>query len=121
MTLRWLVALILVIPPSFGAWAQSQTSPPAASPAAATAAQPSEQLLKPEELDALVAPIAPSVVERLEPALLLRSQRVLIAGAKTIERAVDRDERALESGDGLRQLLCVEHGSCPERACEQDG
>ena len=49
--------LLLVISFSpFAAWAQTQ--PPAQAPAAPAAAPSSDQLLKPEQLDALVAPIA---------------------------------------------------------------
>jgi hypothetical protein len=45
---------------SFGAAAQQQpaTAPPPAAPPAAAAAQPDQNLLKPEQLEALVAPIA---------------------------------------------------------------
>src|SRR5690242_2734561 len=52
---RSLFALLLLIIPfgPFAAWAQTQA--PAAAPAAAPS---SNQLLKPEELEALVAPIA---------------------------------------------------------------
>jgi Protein of unknown function (DUF3300) len=53
---RWLLLTFLALVPSFAAMAQNP-APPAQNPAAAAAA-PEENLLKPEELDALVAPIA---------------------------------------------------------------
>src|SRR6266853_4805497 len=57
---RLLLALAIMVATSFGAAAQQQqpaTAPPA-TPPAATAAQPDQDLLKPEQLEALVAPIA---------------------------------------------------------------
>src|SRR5258708_22549247 len=56
---RLLLALAIMVATSFGAVAQQQptTAPPAAPPAA-TATQPDQDLLKPEQLEALVAPIA---------------------------------------------------------------
>src|SRR3981081_3683616 len=56
---RLLLALAIMDAPSVGAAAQQQptTAPPAAPPAA-TATQPDQDLLKPEQLEALVAPIA---------------------------------------------------------------
>jgi len=56
---RLLLALAIMVATSFGAAAQQQptTAPPAAPPAA-TAGQPDQDLLKPEQLEALVAPIA---------------------------------------------------------------
>jgi len=57
---RLLLALAIMVATSFGAAAQQQptTAPPPAAPPAATAAQPDQNLLKPEQLEALVAPIA---------------------------------------------------------------
>jgi hypothetical protein len=57
---RPLLALAIIVATSFGAAAQQQpaTAPPPAAPPAAAAAQPDQNLLKPEQLEALVAPIA---------------------------------------------------------------
>src|SRR5689334_19044639 len=52
-----LLALALVVATPFAATAQTQPAQPAAT-AAAPAAQPQAELLKPEQLEALVAPIA---------------------------------------------------------------
>jgi hypothetical protein len=54
---RSLLALLLLVVAQFapsGAWAQTPAQPPAATPSAT----PADQLLKPEQIDALVAPIA---------------------------------------------------------------
>jgi hypothetical protein len=52
---RLLLALAIMVATSFGAAAQQQ---PTTAPPPATAAQPDQNLLKPEQLEALVAPIA---------------------------------------------------------------
>jgi hypothetical protein len=57
---RLIFALAIIVATSFGAAAQQQpaTAPPPAEPPAAAVTQPDQDLLKPEQLEALVAPIA---------------------------------------------------------------
>src|ERR1700742_2876789 len=57
---RWFLALLLLAIPlsPFAAWAQTPAPAAPATPAAPAATPSSDQLLKPEQLDALVAPIA---------------------------------------------------------------
>src|SRR5258708_2084932 len=96
---RLLLALAIMVATSFGAAAQQQpaTAPPPAAPPAATAAQPDQDLLKPEQLEALVAPIA------LYPDGLLAN---MLAAATYPLEVVEADrwikEKKSLKGDALR-------------------
>jgi Protein of unknown function (DUF3300) len=96
---RLLLALAIMVVTSFGAAAQQQptTAPPPAAPPAATAAQPDQDLLKPEQLEALVAPIA------LYPDALLAN---MLAAATYPLEVVEADrwikEKKSLKGDALK-------------------
>src|SRR3979490_2568504 len=95
---RLLLALAIMAATSFGAAAQPPppTAPPAAPPAA-TATQPDQDLLKPEQLEALVAPIA------LYPDALLAN---MLAAATYPLEVVEADrwikEKKSLKGDALK-------------------
>jgi hypothetical protein len=95
-----ILALVIMVATSHGAAAQQQpaTAPPATSPAASPApAQPDQTLLKPEQLEALVAPIA------LYPDALLAN---MLAAATYPLEVVEADrwikEKKNLKGDALR-------------------
>src|SRR5882762_3871266 len=96
---RLLLALAIMAATSFGVAAQQQptTAPPPAAPPAATATQPDQDLLKPEQLEALVAPIA------LYPDALLAN---MLAAATYPLEVVEADrwikEKKSLKGDALR-------------------
>src|SRR5882757_5714746 len=96
---RLLLALAIMAATSFGVAAQQQptTAPPPAAPPAATATQPDQDLLKPEQLEALVAPIA------LYPDALLAN---MLAAATYPLEVVEADrwikEKKSLKGDALK-------------------
>ena len=75
--------------------------------------------IKVREHRAVVAAVAPDIVERLKPALLLRGQRGDVARAEAIERTVHRHQPALEGGDGVADPPAVNRRAGSEGFLEQ--
>lgn len=101
---RWgntLLAVVLVSMTSVAAFAQTADKPPAqttqpvqANQPAAAATQPADQLLKPEQLEALVAPIA------LYPDSLLAN----VLAASTYPLEVVQADRWLKERKSLKEM-----------------